>query len=1118
MLNFLEKAEMIQSTFISQFNSRLFAKIKSFGASSKATSNAILKNDCLLLYITDHDGYQHSIDIPIPFISNTVLLIKNNEVERSICPFFIERTQKKLYFLDVVSEILFGDPSGLIDDALIKGVNFISQLSNAVGWGTLSITIRNLQKAINSIINQFPVHKNYMNSWAMNHRLIIIDFDFETLTNPADRHKYQIEKNRKYFSRGWTSIGLSDGSLANKNYILTKDLRHYSPFALKHHNPQRNLYSTLGMEGDEYPLIKSLSMQKLFNVGISRTGWNLFTAFADVPDNWEDQLIIDRSLISKYVERKKKYQVFGDLLVSEGDILTKGQKLSISEDGECITFKLFTDKAWVDKIQEIEVNVGGVPTKASNITVKYRRNLKDGTKITNLAANKGVVRIKDLGYAIDPRTGNHRKIEVLVSCKAAKKRNNKTQILEALINNIHNEKELIFEDDIEITEDNLQNRLVECGFDKSGQWECCTYTGNFKAVVGKVFWGITKDVEDAIWDRGDTSTTNGRGLRGAGLKFSTVEFRALDTWLGKNNTVADEIMGYMQGTEDLHDMIKILKVKQGIVDKELPIVNLLDVIPADTTTSSIIPKECIIGSVLDENYYPDGFMLSLPEDYMVCINSDNKIEFEGLVRPIPNQCTATIINMLYIPSNNLRKCWRHQSGKFGLNDIGSLVNNIVDLGNKFNNDINNGNRLVLFMNAITIYFNKIAKKMSTKSGELSIHGMAVRYPHSIKAVATLSNSLPKNTVAIHREMAKDLKISNSEIIVIERFPCTGFPSIRFQKLQIIDDPLCRFTIRVSKNSLGSSGLDFDGDVIFGAAFHTPEAKEALLKAFTNPNKYCYNIIKELNNKMGQPRYKEMSLADYHIKAFEPLTNEEHAEIVNKLTGVKSNTGPVIALAYNIMRIVENSYVRDNQKINCAVEFFLDKVANSIFKQKHGVKALSGVVVDAICTGNVNSLVDEGFRRSTSQILCNIIKEKAAEIDVFDLIKHHEQTKISNTSNIINLIVRKQNRIYFASRASLETLDLLKCLESPVVDIPSKLLHWSLAGKSTITSSNLLLNEEKVIFKDMTNNYKNIENEPCSTVISNNSPNFIINKQIFHLLLDGLRNNLDTNIIYKEYDI
>lgn len=1115
MPNFLEKAEMIKSTFISQFNSRLFAKIKSFGPSSKAASSAVIKDNCLLLYINDHEGYQHSIDIPIPFISNAVILIENNDVERSICPFFIERTQRELDFLDVINEILFGDPSGFIDDALIKGVNFISQLSNAVGWGTLSITVRNLQKSINGIINQFPPHKNYMNSWAMNHRLVIIDFDFETLTNPTDRHKYQIEKNRKYFPRGWTSIGLSDGSLASKNYMLTKDLRHYSPFAVKHHNPQRNLYSTLGMEGDEYPLIRSSSMQDLFNTGISRTGWNLFTAFADVPDNWEDQLIIDRSLISKYIERKKRYQVFGNLLVSEGDILAKGQKLSISEDGECITFKLFTDKAWVDKIQEIEVNVGGVPTKASNITVKYRRNLKDGTKITNLAANKGVVRIKDLGYAIDPRTGNHRKIEVLVSCKAAKKRNNKTQILEALINNIHNEKELIFEDDIEITEDNLQNRLVECGFDRSGQWECCTYTGNFKAVVGKVFWGVTKDVEDAIWDEGDTSAINGRGLRDAGLKFSTVEFRALDTWLGKNNPVTNEIMGYMQGTEDLHDMIKILKVKQGIIDKELPIVNLTDINPADTTTSSIIPKECIIGSVLDENYYPDGFMLSLPENYMVCINSDNKVEFEGLMRVIPNGCTATIINMLYIPGSNLRKCWRHHSGKFGLNDIGSLVNNVVDLGNKFNSDKNNGNRLSLFMNAITMYFNKIAAKMGTKSGELSIRGMAVRYPHSIKAVATLSNSLPKNTVAVHREMAKELKVHDGDIIIVERFPCTGFPSIRFQKLQIIDDPLCRFTIRVSKNSLGSSGLDFDGDVIFGTAFHTPEAKAALLKAFTNPNKYCYNIIKELNNKMGQPRYKEMSLADYHIKAFEPLTNEEHAEIVNKLTGVKSNTGPVIALAYNIMRIVENSYVRDNQKINCAVEFFLDKVANSIFKQKHGVKALSGVVVDAICTGNVNSLVDEGFRRSTSQILCNIIKEKAAEIDVFDLIKHHERTKTSNASNIINLIVRKQNRIYFASRASMEALDLLECLKAPVVDVPSRLLHWSLAGKSTERPTNSSLNEEKAIFKDLISSDQSIANKPLNTMASNKLPNFTINKRFFDLLLEGSINNIDTNITYKE---
>ena len=113
-----------------------------------------------------------------------------------------------------------------------------------------------------------------------------------------------------------------------------------------------------------------------------------------------------------------------------------------------------------------------------------------------------------------------------------------------------------------------------------------------------------------------------------------------------------------------------------------------------------------------------------------------------------------------------------------------------------------------------------------------------------------------------------------------------------------------------------------------------------------------------------------------------------AEVVAKATGVKSHTGPVVALAYNIMRIMENSDIKENQKVNVAIEVFLDKVANSVFKQKHGVKSLHEVVTDAICTADVETLVAEGFNRSTSVMVCDLIIKKAKEVGIKDLVWFH----------------------------------------------------------------------------------------------------------------------------------
>jgi hypothetical protein len=337
--------------------------------------------------------------------------------------------------------------------------------------------------------------------------------------------------------------------------------------------------------------------------------------------------------------------------------------------------------------------------------------------------------------------------------------------------------------------------------------------------------------------------------------------------------------------------------------------------------------------------------------------------------------------------------------------------------------------------------------MGTKNGEIATYGMSIRYPFSVKAVACLSTTLPKNTVEIHRDMARSIRINDGDIVLVERFPCLGFMSVRPQKVRVTDDPMCKYVIRASGNSLVSQNLDFDGDVLYLAAFHTPEAKMALVKEWTNPNITCYSEIQNLNERKGAPHIKEYGLTDFNIKPFATLTCSDHANIVEKNTGVKAQTGPVISLTYNIMRIVENSELAKDQKMKVAIEMFLEKAAQSVFEQKHGGKSLYEIVMDGICTANVEMLVEVGFKRGTTEKLCTLITTRANSLGIFDLVAKHSKVKENGGSNLISTIVRAQNRIYFASRSRLEGIALLKALESPATDIPSRMYKWIMTGKS-----------------------------------------------------------------------
>jgi len=867
-----------------------------------------------------------------------------------------------------------------------------------------------------------------------------------------DRLNYQVEKNNKYYSKfGWTSIGLSDGVLADKNYLLTTDLRKLTPFNL-YHNPQRNLYSTLGMTGDELPRIRTKSMQKLIDRGITRTGWNMVTAVMDVPLNFEDQILVDKRHKGLSHTKDRRFIIYGNRLrVKIGDSVKYGQILGHSNDGQSIRMNLRCDSAKVVRIRKDWVETSGMRSPILVITVRAKRFLRDGTKFSNLHGNKGIVRFVDLGYAIDPRNGNEVPIDIMISAKSVNKRKNFGQILEALFNNTHEGTDpIVIEDDFSTEKETAQRALEDAGFPRDGVWHIDTFCGEYEAIVGRIFWGVTKDGEDATWEEDRTILTNNRELRTSGLKFSHVEMKALTTRFGPNNAIIKEILSHTQGSEILQDEIRVLKSAAGEIDKEYPVIDAKDIKTVDITKGLFHPVEDIKGTVVDDEYFPEGFTLQLPLYFQVLVNKNDHSQFTwGLPQPPEDnkeKFTEYLYNKIFIPNALLRRCWCHPSGNWGMNTLGAMINRIVLACHKYMENTESSFAATEVASAIGRYFSMLAKSMGTKKGELATYGMSVRYPFSVRGTAVLSENLPKDTVEIHTEMAKVLKVKNGDVIIAERFPCLGFVSIRPQFVSITDDPQCKHVIRVSGNSLVSMSLDFDGDTLFLASFFSPEAITVLREEMVNPNPICKSAIERINNNKV-PIYSEMTIDDFEIHEFPRPTVEEHGELVRNAAGVKSHTGPVIALAYNLMRIVEANVPYENTEAHANLELLLDFLGNTVFKQKHGIKSLQEEATDAICCADVEKMVELGFERAPSNMLCELIRKEAASIRIRNLKQYHmEIAKPGLGAKVINIIVRKKHKLYFASRAQLGPFALLDHLKSPAVDLPSSMLVKILKSK------------------------------------------------------------------------
>lgn len=1097
---FSDAVETLINLTKSQFVNRTEIEGRRSGKDFRGATLDIVTKESSLWFVIKVDDKSFNITVPVPFVENGVVLIESNGVKRAVCDHFEVKTGQTVDYLSIMQKIFLDSPEGFVTLTPIKKYSCIQQLAYSILNNNTSIIVYNTQKAINEIINKMPLHETFMNSWVMNNRLICVDPEFDILSDPSEILEYQVNKNMAYHKFGWTSVGLSDGVLATKNYILTHDLRRYTPFGLHHHNPQRNLYSTLAMKGDEDPIIRTESSQALMDKGIKRKGWNLFTVYVDLPDNFEDQLMVDTIHANKYTVKERKLQCFGEVMVKEGDKLYLNTPIAKSPDGEIEYYNVRADESWVHKITESITTVGNIEFTVNTIIVKYKRCLKDGTKLTNTHGNKGVIRIMDLGYAIDPSTGLKRKIDIAVSAKTIGKRKNFGQVLEAMYNNLNertasnticvetqsswgrrgvgicssivskstSKSPFVISDNFMVTEqqyEELKDKLEATGIPRNGIWECHTNAGEVTGVCGTIFWGVIKDVEDQLWDETATTRKNGKGLRTAGLKFSTVEFRALETRLGKNNAVIDEILSYTQGTDIVSESIAVLRSKTCVFDDTKPIVDVLSIKSISQENGTAFNKETIKDTIGDDDFYADGFIMQIPITYQTAVARRQEDHYEGAPMMTSDNIDWEVYKMLYntnrlyVPKSILRGSYKHESGLYKLNDIANLLNNIIVFSKRYVEEPNETYHIQMLYRSISSYYSKIAASISTKKGSMSLCAMSVRYPFSAKAVATLSNTIAPNTVQIYSDMAKVLKVKEGDVVVVERFPCLGFMGVRLQRVTITDDIMCKYTIRASGNSLVSTNLDFDGDVIYIAAFHTTEAKEILNNEFNNPNKACYDLIHKLNTRKGEPRVNCLDLDAIGFKLFQDITDEENAAIVRKLTGVKSQTGPVIAMAYNLMRIIENSGIEYDRETEAGIEMFIEKAGQSVFNQKHGCISLCEIVLEAVCTGDAALLIEEGFDPKITTLLCDLIIKKAKELGVEDIKEFHEKSG-KNGSNIINKIIRANHRIYFASRSILEGCQLLECLEAPAVDLPSRLFKTIMSGKYTGRKTMLDIKKEE----------------------------------------------------------
>jgi len=976
-------------------------------------------------------------------------LVIGDRNDRAVCPFMavVNGQPQHVTYDEIISIFLSCNIEELFPEQGKR--NYLDKILYGFLKGRGRLAVNLCQRFLNlQLFNALPLSGTPMQDWAMNRRLMIFDPVFDKL-RPDEKLAYQKRKNELLFP--WSSIGLSDGAAAVKNYILQADLRQYTAFGTRHHNPIRNLYSTLGMKGPEAAFVVSASAQELEKKGIVRGGWNWMTVFLDLPLNFEDQILVSKQHAGKTVTYPRSFTIYGEETVLVGDNILKGRILGINEDESPVIFDIDCDHAKVIECKDGEVPFDGHAQPVRIVTLEVVYSFKEGFKITNQHGNKGIVRLMDLG-TVDV-AGVTVPIDVLVSAKSIQKRKNFGQVLEALATVAgQGNGRLVVPDDCEVTLEQIQDTLRKSGISEDGTFEAKTPWGTFRTLAGFVHWGVIKTPEEQLWEGQDVWVENQRGLRSRGNKVSTIEIKALTTLLGSGSKVVKEILSYQQGVEEVREILSVLDGVRGNVRDSLPTVGPEAFVYLPSGTGTFHDEHRLVGTVADEELYPKGCYLKLPFTLSIRVPLDrwkgdiveeiagkNAYEAEGY--------RSLEFDRIQIPSVELRKPWRHPTGMLGLSDIATQVNQILEAIDRLKfGEIKEEQVASLIFR----YLHSMGRALSLKTGKISQYLMAVRYPWSSKATATLGNDLDPNWVEIHKDMARDLKVKTGDYVLVERFPCLGFMSTRIQRVQVTDDPECKYVIRVSGNSLVSMNLDFDGDVIYIMSFHTDGAREELAKNFHDPHPRVKEVLDRLNGKKT-PLTRSMSLTELDLKSFPDMTPQEHADLNATSLAVKLWTGPVIALCYNLMRIVEGNISYQDREGHINVEVFLDKVGNSVFSQKHGIKSLREECVESVCLADADTLIKLGFPSKETYHLCQIIREYAEKLGVkgdSGLQAHYRRHVEEGRSNIINTIVRRFHKSYFATRAQLHPVDLLEHLETPPRDLVGHLIQMSLGVDQT----------------------------------------------------------------------
>jgi hypothetical protein len=399
---------------------------------------------------------------------------------------------------------------------------------------------------------------------------------------------------------------------------------------------------------------------------------------------------------------------------------------------------------------------------------------------------------------------------------------------------------------------------------------------------------------------------------------------------------------------------------------------------------------------------------------------------------------------------------------WGLNEITIAVNELI-------NEINFSNEEFTIEKAYNKYVESISNRLTGKSGLIATTCMSIRYPHSVKGTASQKSSLPKNVIEIHRDMANDLKVSDGDFVIVERFPCLGFMSMKVQKIKITEDINSRYVISVSGSSLNSLNLDFDGDVIYLMAFRTPKANAELNYEFEFPNKYT-NIYYKKESESKTPSVGGSSLKVYIENTinnglqpitFSILSPEQKGVITKLLTMVKSGVGICVARGYALARILEGRLGYKDMKLNAQLESVLNKVANSVFSNKHLVQnvlegnthindiPLSDRLNSVICRADKEGMIALGIPENVAEAIATTIVDAAKELNIYKLDKYYYSGR-----SIINKIIASKHQLYRISRRKFDKDVIVSALAYKQNDMCSNLFSKSIGLREEVAKSRL----------------------------------------------------------------